>query len=266
VLRQGEGEPLVLFHGILGSEQVWRHVIPLLSADHDVIAPTALGHRGGPRPTSRPSNIRDVIDAGERQLDDLGIEKAHLAGNSMGGWMSLELARRGRALSVCALSPAGFWEEGWAELDRVLDFLRKTAKEVRRARRIIGPLSRSSRFRRWALREVCFHGERVSREDFLVGSDDTIGCYITEELTTPGYSLDGFEAPCPVTLAWSAEDRFFPLDVYRERAEGLIQGARLTVLDDVGHVPMLDDPKLVADAILAVTGGRQGQGIEHPGR
>jgi pimeloyl-ACP methyl ester carboxylesterase len=265
VLREGSGEPLVLLHGILGSERVWRHVIPLLSADHDVIVPTALGHHGGPRPSSRPTNIDAVIDAAERQLDGLGIDKAHLAGNSLGGWMALELARRGRAKSVCALSPAGFWEEDWAEKDRVLEFLRTTVREARRGRRILGPLSHSRRFRRWAMREVAFHGERISREDFLAGSDDTIGCCIAEELLVPGYSLAGFEAPCPVTLAWAAEDRFFPVDVYRERAEGLIPGATFTVLDEVGHVPMYDDPLLIANTILAVTAGARARPAESPG-
>jgi pimeloyl-ACP methyl ester carboxylesterase len=265
VLRQGTGEPLVLFHGILGSERVWRHVVPLLVAEHDVIVPTTLGHKGGPRPTSRPANIDDIVAAAEQQLNELGIDKAHLAGNSLGGWMALELARRGRALSVCALSPAGFWEEDWVERDRVFEFLRRTVHEAHRARRILGPLSRSRRFRRWALREICFHGERVSREDFLTGSDDTIGCDIAVELLVPGYNLAALEAACPVTLAWAAEDRFFPVDVYRERAEELIPGAEFKVLDDVGHVPMHDDPQLVAETILATTAGVRATPAESPG-
>jgi pimeloyl-ACP methyl ester carboxylesterase len=230
-----------------------------------VIAPTALGHNGGPRPTSRPSNIDDLIDAAERQLDDLGIDKAHLAGNSLGGWTALELSRRGRALSVCAISPAGLWEEDWEEKDRVIEFLRTTVREARRGRRIVGPLSHSRRFRRWALREVCFHGERVTREDFLASSDDTIGCYVAEELLDSSDSLAGFEAPCPVTLAWAGEDRFFPVDVYRERAEGLIPGAKFEVLDDVGHVPMHDDPRLIAETILAVTAGAGVRSAGSPG-
>ena len=112
MLREGSGEPLVLFHGILCSERVWRNVVPLLAEDFDVVALNALGHRGGPAAgDSRPATIEALTDAAERQLDELGIEQAHLAGNSLGGWMALELARRGRARSVCALSPAGFWDE-----------------------------------------------------------------------------------------------------------------------------------------------------------
>jgi pimeloyl-ACP methyl ester carboxylesterase len=52
--------------------------------------------------------------------------------------------------------------------------------------------------------------------------------------------------PCPITLAWCAQDRIFPVDVYGARARELVPGARFIVLDDVGHVPMFDDPKVVA--------------------
>ena len=253
MLREGSGEPLVLFHGILSSERVWRHVVPLLAEDHDVIVPTALGHSGGPRPAKRPTSIDHVIDTAEDQLDDLGLEKAHLAGNSMGGWIALELARRGRAKSVCALSPAGFWEEGWAERDRAFRVLTTARREARRGRRLVGTLSRSARFRRWAMRDAAVHGDRVSRKDFLAVSDDAVACDVAEEMMVAGHSLPTFDAPCPVTLAWAGEDRIFPIDAYRERAEALIPGARLIVLDGLGHVPMHDDPQLIADTILDTT-------------
>src|SRR5581483_8960211 len=108
-LREGAGEPLMLLHDVTGSAEMWRRVIPLLSPHHDVIAPTALGHRGGAVPSTRPTTIQHVVDDTERLIDRLGFGRVHLAGNSLGGWVALELARRGRALSVCALSPAGAW-------------------------------------------------------------------------------------------------------------------------------------------------------------
>jgi pimeloyl-ACP methyl ester carboxylesterase len=264
VLREGSGEPLFLMHGILCSERVWRNVVPRLTDDFDVIVPNALGHRGGPVPASRPATIDDVIDAAERQLDELGIEKAHLAGNSLGGWMALELARRGRAKSVCALSPAGFWDEGWKdERDRAVALLRAAIRDVRRGRRIAPLLGRSAGFRRWAMREACVHGDRVTRAEFVDAGEDTIACEIADELMVPGFQLAGFDAPCPVTIAWCAEDRLFPLAVYEERARQLIGGAEFLVLDEVGHVPMYDDPQLVADTIRAAT--RAGVSVSSPG-
>jgi pimeloyl-ACP methyl ester carboxylesterase len=266
VLREGSGEPLVLMHGILCSERVWRNVVPRLSDDFEVIVPNALGHRGGPVPASRPATIDDVIDAAESQLDELGIEKAHLAGNSMGAWMALELARRGRAKSVCALAPAGFWDEGWEEeRDRTFDLLRTAVREARRGRRIAPLLSRSRGFRRWAMREVAVHGDRVTRQEFLDASEDVIACEIAEELLQPGFSLAPLEKiDCPVTIAWSEHDVLFPLDPYRPRGEGVVApDAEVVVLDEVGHVPMYDDPQLVADAIR--TAARAGVSVSSPG-
>jgi pimeloyl-ACP methyl ester carboxylesterase len=115
VLRQGSGEPLVLLHGILGSERMWSHVVPLLAQHYDVIAPTMLGHRGGRPATVRPTRMAHIVDDARRLLDELGLEQVHLAGNSLGGRVALELARLGRAQTVCALSPSGTWESGSAD-------------------------------------------------------------------------------------------------------------------------------------------------------
>ncbi len=135
MLRQGEGEPLVLLHGILCGERVWSGVTGLLAGAHDVIAPTMLGHHGGPPARKRPASVEHVVDDAERLLDELGLAKAHLAGNSLGGWAAVELARRGRALTVCALSPAGAWGSDGARRAMVL---RRTVRDTRRSRAILG--------------------------------------------------------------------------------------------------------------------------------
>lgn len=252
MLREGSGEPLVLYHGILCSERVWRNVVPLLTEDFEVIVPNALGHGEGSIRSPDPVTIADVIDDAERQLDELGIERAHMAGNSMGGWVALELARRGRAKSVTAVAPAGFWDESWEdEHQRVAGLLLGAVRDVNRGRRIAPLLSRSSRFRRWALSNACLYGDRVTRAEFLDAGADTMSCTVAEDITQPGFSLPAHEASCAVTLAFAAEDRIFPLAVYEERARRHVGGAEFLVLDDVGHVPMYDDPKLVADTIRA---------------
>jgi len=253
MLREGSGEPLVLFHGILCSEAAWRHVMPLLAGEFDVIALTAEGHHGGPRPPRRPATIETLVAAAGRQLDELGIGEAHLAGNSLGGWIALELARRGRAKSVCGISPAGFWDDDWEERERVFALLLNSVRDTRRGRRLLGMLARSPRFRRWALRDVAVHGDRVSREDLLRNADDVIGCYIAKELIVPGSRLQPLALDCPVTLAWAERDVLFPAEVYRARAEAVVPGAEFFVLEDVGHMPMLDDPRLVADTIRTAT-------------
>jgi pimeloyl-ACP methyl ester carboxylesterase len=251
MVREGSGDPLVLLHGILLSEGVWHRVVPLLAADHDVIALTAAGHRGGPAPGERPATSATLTDAAERQLGVLGLEEVHLAGNSLGGWMSLELARRGRAKSVCAISPAGLWEEDWSERDRVSKRLLNAVRDARRGRRLVGTLARSAGFRRRALSNVAVHAEFATREDLVRDTEDMVGCYVAKEMVGSGHRLAPLEAPCPVTVAWAAEDALFPLDAFRARVDELVPGAEFLVLDDVGHVPMYDDPGLVADTIRA---------------
>ena len=90
---------MVLLHGFTNDWQAWEAVIPALEERFAVFAPTLPGHFGGePFDGGRPLSITALTDMLERQLDARGIEKAHLVGNSLGGWLSLELAVRGRAL------------------------------------------------------------------------------------------------------------------------------------------------------------------------
>jgi pimeloyl-ACP methyl ester carboxylesterase len=255
MLRQGSGPPLVLLHGVLGAEGMWRRVIPLLSPHHDTIAFTALGHRGGRSPAERPARIAHVVDDAERFLDELRLDKAHLAGNSMGGWVALELARRGRALSVCGLSPAGCWPPlVGGEARPAAMKLGRAVRDTRMGRRVLPLLARFSRFRRWALRVTAAHGHRVSARDLVELADDLLGCAISRDLLASNEHLEPIDPlPCPITLAWSARDRIFPPAINGEIARKLMPGARFVVLDDVGHVPMIDDPALVARTILETT-------------
>ena len=249
VLRAGSGEPLLLLHGITGSARMWKDVLPLLAPRHDVIAPTALGHRGGMPATQRPARIEHVVDDAERFIDELGFDRVHVAGNSMGGWVALELARRGRALSVCALSPAGAWAPG----TRNAGTLRNMVRKARVFRGLMPLLARSARVRHEALRENARHGERVAREDLLAMTDDLLGCSVREDLFETSELLAPLSAACPITIAWARRDRVLPFDDHGARARALVPQAHFVVLEDVGHVPMFDDPSLVADVILTST-------------
>src|ERR1700731_2334481 len=104
--RAGTGTPLLLLHGIGAIWRVWSPVLPYLEPHHDVIVPTLAGHGGGPPldPQVKPS-VHALADALEDELDKLGLQKVHIAGNSLGGWLGIELARRGRALSLVLFSP-----------------------------------------------------------------------------------------------------------------------------------------------------------------
>src|SRR4051794_5219472 len=104
-------DPLLLIHGFTDTARTWANVLPLLEPHHEVIAPTLSGHCGGPEISSDASDpLAAMADELERLLDSGGHERAHIAGNSLGGWLAFELAARGRAQSVVALSPALGWD------------------------------------------------------------------------------------------------------------------------------------------------------------
>ena len=108
--RGGVGSPLVCLHGFTDTWRTWELVLPALERHHDVFAPTLPGHAGGPPLTDGTEAA--VVDSLEQMLDEAGIESAHIAGNSLGGYLALQLAARGRARSVAALAPAGGWAAG----------------------------------------------------------------------------------------------------------------------------------------------------------
>jgi pimeloyl-ACP methyl ester carboxylesterase len=250
-LRMGSGEPLVLLHGVLGASLMWRHVMPLLATQHSVIALAALGHQGGHPSHERPTRIQHVVDDAERALDALGLQRVHLAGNSMGGWVALELCRRGRARSVCALSPAGMWDASNRSRSRLQ--LQATLKIARMTRPLLRWGAGSAAIRRLALRDCAVHGERTSPSELIALADAMLECAVAEGLLSTTEQFAELSASCPTTVAWSACDRIFPLVPFADSARRRVLGAQHLVLDDVGHVPMLDNPRLVADTILDTT-------------
>ena len=255
MIRAGEGPPLVLLHGVTGSERMWRRVVPLLAPHHDTIAFTALGHRGG-TPASGPATIAAVVDDAEQRLDDLGLQRPHLAGNSMGGWVALELARRGRAASVCALSPAGCWHADAADQHHASDRLRAVVRLTQATRAILPLAARSRAVRRLAMRDNAEHGDRLTPVEMLDLADDLLGCSVRDDLLGTTEQLAPLDPlPCPVMLAWSGRDRIFPPAVNGARARALMPRAQYRELADVGHVPMLDNPELVAATIRDSVGG-----------
>jgi len=245
--RGGTGEPLVLLHGATSSWRCWRDVIPHLTEHHDVFAPDLPGHAGLPRP-ARPHTISDLADNVEAQLDSVGIETAHVAGNSLGGWLAVELARRGRAQSVVALSPAGGWHPGERHLLKHFYSMRRMA----RAALFLPPFFlRSARLRRFALRKACEHGDRLTPRQALASAKAARVC-VLNDFSGLGDGLESqrfVELTTPVLIAWSEFDRIIPAEHYTDRWRQEVPAAAWTTLAGVGHCPMYDDPGLVARTI-----------------
>src|SRR4051794_28088639 len=246
------GNPLVLLHALGMSPRVWEDVRPLLEREYEVVALPSLGHCGGTTPASRPVRVGDLVDDVERALDERGLHRPHIAGNSLGGWVAIELARRGRARTVCALSPAGFWT---ARSPDHLAGVRKIRRSVRMARLGRGlPTSllfRLAAVRRLVMRDVAEHGERLSAAQLAAATQDLLDCTVTEDMLDIDEEIAPLDPlPCPITLAWSGKDRLLPAEINGVVARRRLPGASFIELPGVGHAPMIDDPAAVAQAIL----------------
>ncbi len=236
------------------SAAAWTTVAPLLEDRFDLIVPTLAGHRGG-EPTVVPASISILTDSVERLLDSRDLDTVHVAGNSMGGWIAIELARRGRAASVCALSPAGLWATGDPK-DRSRNILRCMRTLAVATRRLTPPLLRFAAVRRLVMFAIAVHAERLTFEQAVVAFEDLVGCSAAEDLLNTAEYLAPLESlPCPITIAWSGNDRIFPPGSYLQTARERLPHARVIVLPGVGHVPMIDAPELCADTIIGSIGG-----------
>jgi pimeloyl-ACP methyl ester carboxylesterase len=254
----GAGEPLVLLHPFALCAEVWQPILPLLERHHQVFSLTIPGHAGSdPLPKHYDYTIANAVDILEQKLDALGIEKAHLVGNSLGGWLAIELARRGRALSVVALAPGGGWEAGSPELQRLLRRFQLTKLLLSFGGPIAVRLARWALPRRYFLRDAVANPERLTPLEARLLIESTWRCAVYGEVVKaiPSQPLSEpfAELPCQVRLVWGAKDRLLPLRGYSERWRRVLPGADWVVLPEVGHVQMYDDPQAVARSILDFT-------------
>ncbi len=254
--RSGAGEPIVLLHGFTGTWHHWRPLLDGLAARYEVIAPTVAGHDGAkPYPLDSPMTFAGSTDSLEGHLDELGVGTAHLVGNSMGGGLALELAKRGRARSVVALAPAGGWSEGDGESQRLARFFARQLRLTRAsASRMAAILSRP-RARRLALRDIMRRGDLLSAAEAVGLAQASLRCTVAERAITAlradhGLTLEGLDQiECPVLLASPQFDRVLPVERHAPRLRREIPGIEWLMLPNCGHVPMWDDTPLVLRTI-----------------
>src|SRR5215207_1058950 len=114
---------MVCLHGFVDTWRTWELVLPALEREHDVLAVTLAGHAGGPA-IEGEVGATALVDAAEQAIDAAGLGQAHLVGCSLGGFVALQLAARGRAKTVVALAPAGGWAPGDESFRETLAFFR----------------------------------------------------------------------------------------------------------------------------------------------
>jgi pimeloyl-ACP methyl ester carboxylesterase len=253
--RRGSGPPLVLIHGIGSQWQVWEPVIDGLAAERDVIALDLPGFGESlPLDGAAPS-VPELARSVARFVAELGVERPHVAGNSLGGAIALELGRTGIARSVCALSPAGF-ATGW-EVSYAVTSLRITRALGRALAPLAGVLARSAGLRRALSAQMFRHPERVPPAAYASGARNfgrSRGFRATLRAVKVWRELDAAPSNVPTTIAWGERDQLLLYRRQSARARAALPGARHVTLTGCGHVPMWDDPDQVLRVLLDASG------------
>jgi pimeloyl-ACP methyl ester carboxylesterase len=255
--RGGSGPPLVCLHGFTDTWRSWELVLPQLERHHDVLALTLLGHAGGP-PLEGEVSEALLADAVERAMDAASLETAHIVGNSLGGYLSLQLAARGRAESVVALAPAGGWAEGDESFRETLDFFTTMQDLLREAAPHADAIAVSVEGRRRATQFITTNFEHIPAEllaHLMRGAASCEAVFpLIEYARREGWRLDAEKITCPVRIVWGTDDKLlsWPSAATRFRDDWLPH-ADWVELEGVGHCPQLDVPLETAQLILGFT-------------
>lgn len=246
----GEGEPLLLVHGSGGTRRHWKPLIGPLSEERTLILVDLPEHgESDPPPPGVPHTPIGYAQVLAGFFDELGIERAHLAGNSVGAWTTLELAKLGRARSVAAISPAGLWPK---EDPLGAVFQLWAQHKMGRAFAPLTPaIMRSDLGRTLLLRGTLAQPRKMPAKEAVAMAEDFA--------RTPGFKRhlaetrrerfkDGERIDAPVTVAWGEKDRLLPKKARRE--DELPPRTQVVTLPNCGHIPMWDEPELVARTIL----------------
>lgn len=255
--RTGAGPPLVLIHGIGSRRGIWKPVVGRLAAERDVLAVDQPGFGDSPPlPAGDEPTVERLAAALVAWWTDLGIERPHVAGNSLGGGVALELARMGAVASASALSPIGFWsplEARYGQAMLRLNRLLATRCGAQLQRAVRSPMGRELTLGLLVGRPARKDPAEAAAD--IAGLAAATGWDATLPLTRRYVFHDGAELDgTPVTIGWGTRDRLL-IPRQAERARAALPHARHVPLPGCGHLPMSDDPEGVAALLLTASAG-----------
>ena len=239
--RVGDGPALVLLHPLGADRHVWDPVIDRLAARRDVIALDLPGFGESPPLSGAVPTPRALGDAVAALLARLGVERPHLVGNSLGGWVALELGLAGAASAVTAIAPAGLWPEPLVPKASIAHRLARATLPAATA------IVRTRLGRSVLLAGTAAHPRAIpaAAAAHLVRSYGEAPGFIAANDAMRASRFGSLERiRCPVTLVWPDHDSLI------ERPVWIPERVRNVVLSDAGHVPMWDAPEAVVEVLL----------------
>jgi pimeloyl-ACP methyl ester carboxylesterase len=247
--RTGEGPPLVLLHGVGGRREMWDPVVPLLAPHREVITIDLPGFGGSRLMEGQDLRASGLATTVADFCDQIGLERPHVAGNSLGGWVSLEIAKAGRVASVTGIAPAGLWR---VRVPRYTKWQVRGIHDIpMRLGPLMSPMMRVPPLRVALTANVMGKPWKTPRSVLMADS--------AAMLASEGFNLilasasgqrftDGHDIDVPLTIAFGTRDVILGPGC-RYRAE-LPAHTRWLSPRGWGHVPMYDDRKGVAAVLL----------------
>ncbi|MQY24292.1 alpha/beta fold hydrolase [Nocardia macrotermitis] len=253
-LHTGSGDPLLLLHGFMLSPHCWESVAQRLSSTCEVYAPAFRGHWGGPELDGWYLDVAVLADQIEQQLDELGWRTCHIAGNSLGGWVGFELARRGRARTLTAIAPAGGWASPSLLQIRVGVKFLSLVPVVEIGKRLGDAVGLSAPARQLAAMILSRNTSAVPRRLLEAALTSAMHCPAMLPVLVSGLRMpalgDLSTLRTPVRLLMCEHDRVIPNQPYAQRfLRELPESADRILVHGVGHVPMLEAPDRIATLI-----------------
>ncbi len=244
--RTGSGPALLLLHPLGADREVWRPVVDRLCDRRELIAIDMPGFGASAPLRNAAPTAAALADAIARLIARLGLECPHAAGNSLGGWVALELGLAGAVASTTAIAPAGLWSRPLFPKPSLAHRLAKSFRPL------VGPVAASTRGRALLLGSAVAYPDRVPPREsvhLVQAYADAPGFVAVNRAMRAGTFTDLAAIESPVTLVWPEHDRLVT------RPRRLPPNVRSIVLPGAGHMPFWDAPDAVAEVLLAATGG-----------
>lgn len=240
-LTGGNGETVVLLHGIFAEKDHWVDFARPLTSHYRIIAPDLPGFGESTRLADQTYNYAEQVERLAQILDSLDVKRAHLAGNSMGGTIAALFAIRfpERVISVGLIgAPHGIRTPVASEMDQIIEANQPSpliAHTPEAFEKLLATVFKNEPFLPYPIRrraqtlaiESAASNERLwnnqKRDRFLLDAE-----------------IDQLKHP--TLVLWGDADRSFHVsgaDVLRRR----LANADIRVLKDVGHLPMMETPK-----------------------
>jgi pimeloyl-ACP methyl ester carboxylesterase len=244
-------EAIVLIHGMGSASTVWKPIVADLKSAFTVVMVDLPGHGMTPLDMTQPMDPKALATSVIETMHSLGIAKFHVVGNSLGGWIALEMAAMNPSAvtSVTGLAPAGLWLKPFVTRNAISVILRSVITRLK----FVSPLL--LRFQ-W-VRRIGFKNVSPKWRDFPYELClDAVNAMISATGYYPvwdGFLRKRFEAEIagsvPVTVIFGDSDRTLPAATCQERSLVPIHTTWI-LLNDCGHAPMWDHPAEVVNKIL----------------